>query len=105
MHSFASEKHFDYNEESMVNLLYCGLRENCLDHKYASHKRDNHILTLVNRGVALFNINGEKIQLSENYSMFCSVNAEFLMKLFPTFRGVFIGLLQTVFRLSRFFRK
>lgn len=67
MHSFASEKHFDYNEESMVNLLYCGLRENCLDHKYASHKRDNHILTLVNRGVALFNINGERIQLSENY--------------------------------------
>ncbi|MBR5308186.1 MAG: AraC family transcriptional regulator [Clostridia bacterium] len=67
MTGFASEKQFDYNEESTVNLLYCGLRENCLGHKYAPHIRDNHILTLISGGTATFDINGEKIRLSENY--------------------------------------
>ena len=46
--------------------MFCGIRENCINHKYVKQDRDDYILALVNGGKVVFNNNGENIVLSEN---------------------------------------
>lgn len=66
MENYFFEKRFDYNEIGPLNLIYCGVRERCFGHKYNTHTIDNYILTYINEGRGIFDINGKKVVLEEN---------------------------------------
>lgn len=66
MYNFCLEKVFEYDSGGSLNLIYCGKRLKCYNHKYSPHLLDNYIITFIDEGSAEFTINNQKISLHEN---------------------------------------
>ena len=80
MNSF-QDRFFHFRFQGDLNLLYCGNRENSLNHKY-THTQKAYLLTYVVDGNATLSVDGKRIPLKKGdfYVMFPASGASYVTR-------------------------
>ena len=80
MNSF-QDRFFDFQFQGDLNLLYCGNRENSVNHKY-THAQNAYLLTYVTGGNATLSAEGRKISLKKGdfYVLFPKSGASYVTR-------------------------